>query len=61
MTVKYDRPKTNMTSRKVYRSKRRFDRKKSLMQVKNIRGVVEGLLWGLEHLKIETRLIDEKL
>jgi hypothetical protein len=48
MTVKYFRRKTTMTSRKVYRSKRRFGRKKSLMEVKNIRGVVQGLLGGLE-------------
>ena len=33
-----------MTSRKVYRPKRRFGKKKSLMQVKNIRGVVNKVL-----------------
>jgi len=51
MAVKYLKRKTAMTGRKVYRRKPKFGKKKSLMQVKNIRGVVNKVLKS----KIETK------
>ena len=51
MAVKYLKRKTAMSNRKVYRRKARNAPKKSLMQVKNIRGVVNKVLAR----KIETK------
>ena len=52
MAVKYLKRKTAMTKRKVYRRKPKRGPKKSLMQVRNIRGVVNNVLAR----KLETKM-----